>query len=132
MLLKAKKGKGERGFTLIELIGVVVITGIMGGVAMPKFIGLSDEARTSAARAAGAAMSSSISVRHSEYLLRGNAYTANDVINDTIFESGVNTPTATGNVITLVSWRSTYNWIYTPQSGADSAYLTEDSSSAFP
>ncbi len=132
MLSKAKKGKGEMGFTLIELIGVIVILGIMGGIAVPKFVGLSDEARTSAARGAGGAMTSSIAARHSDYLISGNAYTATDVINDTLFGSGVKTPTAAGNVITLISGPSTYNWIYTPQSGADSAYLTEDSSSAFP
>ena len=132
MLSKARKGNEETGFTLIELIIVIVILGIIGGVAIPKFLGLSDKARTSTARGASGAMSSSIAARHSNYLLSGTAYTATDVINDTLFASGVNTPTASGNVINLISGSRTYTWTYTPRSGVDSAYLTEDSSSAFP
>ncbi|MCH7623140.1 MAG: prepilin-type N-terminal cleavage/methylation domain-containing protein, partial [Nitrospinae bacterium] len=37
MLSKLNAAKNEKGFTLIELIIVIVILGIIAGVAIPKF-----------------------------------------------------------------------------------------------
>ncbi len=44
--------RNERGFTLIEIIAVLVILGILAATAVPKYINLQDEARASAAQAA--------------------------------------------------------------------------------
>lgn len=46
-----KKSHGtQKGFTLIELMVVIVICGIMVAVVVPRFIGAQDRARVSAAR----------------------------------------------------------------------------------
>jgi prepilin-type N-terminal cleavage/methylation domain-containing protein len=50
----------QKGFTLIELIAVMVILGILGAVAVPKFISMSSEAEVAAmAGVVGAAESAS-------------------------------------------------------------------------
>jgi prepilin-type N-terminal cleavage/methylation domain-containing protein len=43
--------KNEKGFTLIELIVVIVIIGILAAIAIPRFMGAQDRARIGAAEA---------------------------------------------------------------------------------
>jgi len=46
------------GFTLIELVMVIVILGILAAVALPKFVNLSKEARVAAMKSISGAISS--------------------------------------------------------------------------
>jgi prepilin-type N-terminal cleavage/methylation domain-containing protein len=59
--------RSEQGFTLIEIISVLVLIGILAAVAVPKFINLQADARDKAAEAAvaeGIAQVNLISARH--------------------------------------------------------------------
>ncbi len=127
----SRRKNEDSGFTLIELIIVIVVLGIISSVALPKFVGLSDEARLSAARGVGGSVSSTIMNLHSNYLIRATDYDASDAITGTTLSGGI-TVTNSSDTLIFASGSKTYNWTYNPRNGINSAFLEEDSSSDFP
>jgi MSHA pilin protein MshA len=54
--------KNQQGFTLIELIIVIVILGILAAVALPKFVDLSGEAESAAAEGVAGSIASGTAI----------------------------------------------------------------------
>jgi MSHA pilin protein MshA len=86
------KNNAQGGFTLIELIVVIVILGILAATALPKFASMAGDARWASVNAARGALSSTAAMAHAKYLVDPTVAAAGKLV----VENTTLTLTATG------------------------------------
>jgi len=106
--------RNQQGFTLIEIIAVLVILGILAAVAVPKYLDMATEAKNQAAQGQVAEMKSTLNLAYAKYFMReATAPTGAQAVTEAGFTSGTaatvgTTPddwdvtlTAAGDVVTI-------------------------------
>lgn len=61
--------KQQKGFTLIELVVVIVILGVLAAVALPRFMNATEDAHTAAVKGTGGALAAGVALVRSQWEL---------------------------------------------------------------
>ena len=101
--MKFRKWSSARGFTLIELVMIIVVIGILAAVAVPKYANLSTDAETATCHGKQGAIHASVAIY----------YASNKVLPDSLmtgmYASGaIPTCPGTGTITYTASGDSTY------------------------
>lgn len=99
---KARAVAAQRGFTLVELIIVIVVIGILSAVAIPRLSGMSDEAKKAKNTAILSALKSAWTIAYAK--TNGTAPTPTQVAE----EMADPACTAAGEVITCAGATTTF------------------------
>lgn len=91
----------NKGFTLIELVVVIVILGILAATALPRFVNLTKDARIASVNGVAGGLRSAVAVSIARYMATGNLTAtsitmADSTTVDVNANTGIPTGTATG------------------------------------
>ena len=80
---RPSRRRPQRGFTMIELIVVIVILGILAATALPKFIDMRSDASAAALKGVSGAAGSAMAINYAGCAVTNNVVTANKCVKTT-------------------------------------------------
>ncbi|WP_285817529.1 type II secretion system protein [Echinimonas agarilytica] len=104
--------KIQRGFTLIELVVVIVILGILAVSAAPRFINIQNDARASTIAGMKGTIVSMNDLVYSKAILEGKDKLANSVVNGVPIKYGY--IEATRTALNAALQITDEDWVFTP------------------
>ncbi len=113
---KSLRNNAQSGFTLIELIVVIVILGILAATALPKFTSLGGDARFASLQAAKGALAATAAMSKGKFLVNttGTALTSLNIEGSTVDLTANGYPKATQGFADAAGISADYHIIVGP------------------